>query len=281
MPIEAELRPQLKVQSRQTGAPAGRLGFLIVDEESPHTVAFTAAQLSPKGERLYHGDKEIGVKSLAIEEREKGEPVRHADTMVLPLVLTNKVKFSPTPIVDLQGRPIELGNVVNETHRFIGQTVLVHTSIEKPREALFFSPNAYFKMPAYDTAELTLFKDALELRSFDGNPVATNGDAGALVTLTDGRVLGVVISGIGTRCFAAPLWKLLEGFGDYGPLSSIEAKRRNNALPKSSQELVPKQRSRESTPDFEEKFAISVHGDKDNLTQKQAQTACQVFFDDN
>lgn len=272
-------RPQIAVSTDDDDALFGRLGFVVLDDENPKFVAFTAAQIAPAEQTLFHEGVEVAYPSAMLIDEDLGKRIRHADSMILPKVISQSVRFSPEQIFSDEGRLLQLGPVVDEPYKYIGQKVLVHTSVDRPRLALFHSPDSYFEMPAYDTGEMTLFKDALELKSLDHQPVATNGDAGALVTFLDGRVLGIVICGINTTCFAAPLWRLLEKFGSYDLLDEDGINGRNDELDRPPSRPVSKEDERALDPSFEAEFVDRIQGEHPgDITKEQALQASKEFF---
>ena len=277
-----ELRPQLSDRTRADAGYAGLLGYLVLDAQTTSPVAFTALQIAPGEQPLQHDGFDVAKPSaMEIYEMIEG-PVRPAASLIVPVRLSEDARLAEHQISKSDGSFLEVGPIVEDPFRVIGHTVLVHTSVDNPTRALLYSTDAFFKMADFNTGELILFSGALEIHSLDGRSVAKSGDAGALVTMMDGSILGTVVAGKDTTCFLAPLCEVLSEFGDYKQPSLANVQSHNRTI-EQTLTFGPERLARDSDKALNEAFDAqfakhAYQSDVDEVTQSEAEQVSEAYF---
>jgi len=204
-----ELNLRTSIVRSDGDALPGRLGLLLLDESSDNVVALTAGQVARgPGPIFAHGGR-IGVCSYDVDRSFDDKDRRPAWTLLEIVKLDKDVLLArPSKVLSKHRSPTEL-RLTRDLSAHLGEMVLVHSGTLAPREGLLRSLHALFRMPAPKGGESILFMDALMITSLDDEPLAGEGDAGALVTSKCGYCLGIVVAGIDGTSFAAPIEPLL------------------------------------------------------------------------
>ena len=211
-----------QLQGQARGRPAGRLGLLLYDNSNWSVVALTAAQVARGVKKLEHGGVDVAEPSADNDRSLRHLPLRPAATMIEKIALLETTRIEPTPIaLSAKRKRLRLGLCV-EAHKQMGRKVLIHTSPTRPVRGFLKSVYGHFRMVPPDAGEAVLFSEALTIESLDGKPLTRAGDAGAVVTTLAGEALGVIICGVGTTSFAAPLSVAIPPDGSQYPISARE-----------------------------------------------------------
>jgi hypothetical protein len=211
-----------QVKGKAGGRPAGRLGLLLYDNSNSNVIALTAAQVARGVEMLQHSGVNVAEPSADNDRSLRHLPLRPAETMIEKIALLESTRINATPIALSANRKRSRLGLCAELHKQMGRTVLIHTSPAKPARGLLKSVYGHFRMVPPDAAEAVLFSEALTIESLDGKPLTKAGDAGAVVTTLTGEALGIVICGIGTTCFAAPVRAAIPQNGSQAPITTQE-----------------------------------------------------------
>ncbi|WP_291076145.1 hypothetical protein [Hyphomonas sp.] len=201
------LHPAGIVKGSSEGDFEGRAGLLVFDVSVHDLVLVTAAQIGHTQGELRAGGRIIAARSPNRFPEEMHGEVRAATEMLAILPVRSGIKLAghqpwrPATHMGDSGAFLPA--------RYLGDHVEVHVGIDEARQATLSSTHARFRMPCPYTGEMTLFVDALELTAIDGEAVTRKGESGALVTTRNGVPIGIVVCGIGSLSFAAPLWPVL------------------------------------------------------------------------
>jgi hypothetical protein len=202
--------------------PAGRLGLVLYDSSNSTVVALTAAQVARGVAMLQHNGVDVAKPSADNDRSLRHLPLRPAATMIEKITLLETARIEPTLLVlSAKRRRARLGLCV-DAHKQMGRKVLIHTSRTRPVRGLLKSAYGHFLMVPPDAAEAVLFSEALAIESLDGKPLTRAGDAGAVVTTLAGEALGVIICGVGTTSFAAPVGAVIPPDRSQSPISARE-----------------------------------------------------------
>lgn len=211
-----------RLEGKEPARPAGRLGLLLYDNANSSVVALTAAQVARNLATLQHDGVDIAKPSTDNDRSFRLLPLRPAATMIEKIALLETTRIKPTPVVLSAKRKRSRLGLCGDVHKQLGRRILIHTSPAKPVQGRLKSVYGHFRMIPPDAAEAVLFSDALTIESLDGKPLTRAGDAGAVVTTMAGEVLGVIICGVGTTSFAAPIRSVIPQDGSQSPISVPE-----------------------------------------------------------
>lgn len=206
--------PTSEVTSIEESTFAGRLGYLVLDRSVEQIVALTAAQMAGSALVRAGTSDAIGFSSSNRRLSDHRMERRPADTMLTPVILENHIALSDVQLRNADGEPLMPTKWVRDLATMLGQTVLVHTSKDTPRQARVTTTHGHFIMPVDDNDNDVHFSRAIELHSLDGEVLTQAGDAGCLVTSLNGDALGIVICGLGDVSYAAPVARLIDELED-------------------------------------------------------------------
>lgn len=188
--------------------PSGRvglLGALMFNNESGGAVAITAAQLgAPTKDGVNLVTEEGCVSSpSAATITQKTSSILSAAAMLLNAPIERDLQISRDVAVPLS---VDYGGgYVRDPSRWLGCEVEIVGLEGVSRPVRLVSVQGIFAMPWPGEKHDTEFVQALELTRVSNSPVLQPGEVGALVRLTTGELLGVVIAGTRDVAFAAPI----------------------------------------------------------------------------
>ena len=279
---DIRLAPRQQVKGAADSAFSGRLGLLVLDGDNSDLLAVTAAQVA-------RGADLLSIDNTSVLVAEAADPVPPAtNDTVLPveaMLRTFRVdenfKLSDEQIDDIDGGRAASGGIVKQPYEQLGRRVLIQTGEEKPRVAQLKSVSGRFRMPAPETRKMTTFTDALEVVSLNGQPLTRKGDSGALVTTLAGDALGIIVCGIGSASFAAPLVSVLSRKKNILPLTDERIKSYNREI---DERLARDERPRAAEPASAkmtvtpEALLSTADNDDTNLPDSFFQSVSEEYF---
>jgi hypothetical protein len=230
-----------------TGQAPGVIGLIVHDSRASQYVAITAANVAGKKCRELATGEPIGTSIALRPERYFRARLRPAWTLLTPVALGKHVRVGEGRIKAKAG-PVYPA-LEADPRSFTGETVFVHLRNRDPMEAMLVSSRSSFAMPVSDADGPVFFQGAIELFFLGEQERARRGDAGSVVTSTDGAVLGIVVSAVGTSTFVAPVSPLLEQMEGCVPLSASLIKRRNKLAHAEPIEPVSDEKPMDNPPD--------------------------------
>ncbi|MCW3848079.1 hypothetical protein OF829_12585 [Sphingomonas sp. LB-2] len=207
----AEISHLTSVWRIEQPSAVGRLGLILIDDSAGDAIALTAAQITRGADLVIHKGGLVGACSTDNDRSWNHFDERPAWTMIEAVRIDHSAVLAD-PSVRLAGDRRTPGfGLCRDPHSLAGSRVLVHGGQSGPRLGILRSVRGLFRMPVQDFAEPVIFYDALVVNSLDAAPLSVEGDSGAAVTDLDGNAVGVVICGIGTTTYAAPIGAFLRG----------------------------------------------------------------------
>jgi len=217
---------------------SGRIGLMVYDKELGRVIALTAKQTIAGVLRV--GDGTAGFGSTlhnSVFEADLSDYVS-ADAMIglVQLDLT-----APISIDLLHLEEEELAHPtawVENPASELGSEVVIHTSATHASLAKVLSTSGHFIMETDTNGRTSHFRDAVVLKGIQDSRPVGQGDAGALVTTSDGKALAIVIGGDGERIFAAPVHRVLDRIGGIVGLDETLLERLSGGFALYSEDLL-------------------------------------------
>jgi hypothetical protein len=189
----------------------GVLGPLLVHPPTGRLFSLAAAQVVCGSEEVLVAGRSGKVQPISRQAPRivsSSDDWQEAEALVAQVPLIKELHIQATAEGPV-GRRILRARPEVETNiwRRLGQSVVVHGRRASAQGRLV-SVDSHFEMPRPWDGKVATFDNALEIRREDDIPLVSKGDAGALVTGTDGAWLGIVVGCAGDIVFAAPIGAL-------------------------------------------------------------------------
>ncbi len=204
---ELETRPVQMGVSVSAGdkAIAGLLGLYVWDSSLGAVSAVTASQVGYGQSVLRAGKLKVASVASNRYPDELYDDVRHSDSMLQIVRLRRNFLLSAN--FDALGENASDRTTIAHPVAALGRGAFVHRKDGLIVPVKIKAVGSNFYMPCPRTEKMTRFTDALELVPTSDEPAAIQGDAGALVTIDGGGIVGSVICGINGIVYAAPLFE--------------------------------------------------------------------------
>jgi len=208
--VRPTLSPNMAVSGQPRGLAEGLLGPIVLDPENSRFWALTSAQLAPDSDHsvaTFYANRQLKLSYGPPRVSLDGDPVQDCSALVVGIPLA----YAPIALDGGQTTPRgRAPQVVSRPEIWRGAEVRLLTKGGGERRVRLVSTDSHFSMPNPASQAATIFDNALEVHSIDGDPIIARGDAGALLVDIDGNWLGVVVAGRDEIAFAAPLHPIVD-----------------------------------------------------------------------